>query len=345
MNSAASSASVPDWLYAVLGQDPVTDNAPVDIGGARFSVADGILREQRIASRSQAQTAGAFGFKWEQRETFESEASLRRMREWLVERYGDIASAAWWREYPQHPIVLDAGCGAAMSALELFGDRLAAVNYLGVEISEAIDVAAKRFAERGLTAAFMQADITRLPLPEACVDVIFSEGVLHHTDSTRGALLALAPLLKPGGRFLFYVYRRKGPIREFTDDYIRRQLQEMTPAAAWEALKPLSRLGEVLGQMAIELDVPEDIPLLEIPAGPIDLQRFFYWHIVKAFYRPDSTFDEMHHINYDWYAPANAHRQSPDEVEAWCAEAHLEIEHENVQDSGITIVARRRPPI
>ena len=27
--------------------------------------------------------------------------------------------------------------------------------------------------------------------------------------------------LKPGGRILFYVYRKKGPIREFTDDYVR----------------------------------------------------------------------------------------------------------------------------
>jgi SAM-dependent methyltransferase len=293
-------------------------------------------------SASQSQTSDAFGFKWHQRGTFESTQSLRRMREWLLERYGDVSSAAWWNDYPREPVVLDAGCGAAMSALELFGDVLHTARYLGVDISTAVDVAANRFAARGFVAGFMQADITKLPLAPKSVDVIFSEGVLHHTDSTRGALLSLAPLLRPHGRFLFYVYRRKGPIREFTDDYIRAQLQGMAPSQAWDALKPVSQLGEALGRIGAQVDVPAEVSLLGIPAGRIDLQRLFYWHVLKAFYRDDLTFDEMHHINYDWFAPANAHRQSPEEVRAWCTEADLEVERENVQESGITIIARKR---
>ena len=172
--------------------------------------------------------------------------------------------------------------------------------------------------------------------------LIFSEGVLHHTDSTRAAILRLARALRPGGRFMFYVYRRKGPIREFTDDYIRDRLQDMTPDAAWEAMMPLTRLGKLLGDLNIEIDVPEAIDLLDIPAGRVNLQRFFYWHVMKAFHRPDMTLDEMNHINFDWYAPRNAHRQSPEEVRAWCAEVGLAIERERVDPSGITIIAQRR---
>jgi arsenite methyltransferase len=332
----------PGWLYDALGVAPIREGEIVAVHGTEYVMADGILRERRVASDRQAQTSDAFGFKWHQRATFESEASLGRIREWLTERYGPVGSADWWSEYPREPLMLDAGCGAAASALELFEDALPRVHYLGIDISAAVDVAATRFAERGLSAGFIQADVTRPPLAPGSVDVIFSEGVLHHTDSTRGALLSLAALLKPGGRFLFYVYRRKGPVREFTDDYIRAQIREMTPEQAWEALKPLSRLGEALGRLDVEVNVPEDVELMGIPAGPIDLQRLFYWHVVKAFYRPDATFEEMHHINFDWYAPVNAHRQSPEEVRAWCEEADLEIERENIQDSGITIVARRR---
>ncbi len=180
-----------------------------------------------------------------------------------------------------------------------------------------------------------------LQLAPRSVDVIFSEGVLHHTDSTREAVLALASLLRPGGRFLFYVYRRKGPIREFTDDYVRALLQTMSPQQAWRAVEPISRLGAALGRLNVVVEVPEDIDLLDIPAGSIDIQRLFYWHVLKAFYRPDATLEELNHINYDWYAPANAHRQSPEDVRAWCAEAQLEIEREVVQESGITVVARR----
>lgn len=336
------SKNPPAWLYEVLGVRPLSDQEVVTIGEAEYVMDDGILRERRIASERQTQTSDAFGFKWHQRETFESRASLNRIREWLTERYGPVGRAGWWSEYSQNPLMLDAGCGAAASALELFEDALPRVRYLGIDISSAVDVAAARFADRGLSAGFVQADVTRPPLAPASVDVIFSEGVLHHTDSTRDALLSLATLLKPGGRFLFYVYRRKGPVREFTDDYVRARIKEMTPEEAWETLKPLSRLGEALGRLEVEVNVPEDVALLGIPAGPIDIQRLFYWHVVKAFYRPDATFEEMHHINYDWYAPANAHRQSPEEVRAWCEEAGLEIERENVQESGITIIARRR---
>ena len=69
--------------------------------------------------------------------------------------------------------------------------------------------------------SFVQADVLDLPFRPESFDAIFSEGVLHHTPSTEAAFQALVPLLRPGGELLFYVYRRKAPLREFADDYIR----------------------------------------------------------------------------------------------------------------------------
>ena len=333
--------SAPAWLSELVGAEGLSEGARPTLRGEAFEIHEGILRQRALVSERQAQTADTFGFKWHKRDTFESDASIARMKAWLVERYGDVERADWWSDHGERPVLLDAGCGGAMSALALFERVLPRVRYVGVDISDAVDVAATRFAERGLEAAFVQADLNRIPLADGSVDVLFSEGVLHHTDSTRDALLATARLLAPGGRYLFYVYRRKGPVREFTDDYIRERLQAMTPDQAWEAVMPLTRLGKVLGDLRVEVDVPEAIELLEIPAGPIDLQRLFYWHVFKAFHHPDLTLDELNHINFDWYAPRNAHRQTPDEVRAWCAEAGLEVEREVVEDAGITIVARR----
>ncbi len=48
----------------------------------------------------------------------------------------------------------------------------------------------------------------------------------------------------------------------------------------------------------------------------------------------------MNHINFDWYAPKNAHRHSIEGVRGWCAELGLAIAREQVEDSGITIIAR-----
>jgi arsenite methyltransferase len=56
----------------------------------------------------------------------------------------------------------------------------------------------------------------------------------------------------------------------------------------------------------------------------------------------EMTLDELHHINYDWYAPRNAHRQSLEEVRSWCAEAGLDVERERAEPAGITIIARKR---
>jgi arsenite methyltransferase len=333
--------SIPAWLGDFLDTDCLEESDELVLAGRPFLVDGGILRARSLVSDAQAQTSQAFGFKWAKRDTFESEAMLGNARKWLIERYGDAEQASWWDDYGERPLLLDAGCGAGLSALELFGSRLRGVRYLGVDISSAVDVAATRFAERGLPGAFMQADVSDLPLSAGGVDVIFSEGVLHHTDSTEGSLRALARLLAPGGRFLFYVYRRKGPIREFSDDYIRDSIQEMAPQEAWNALMPLTKLGKALGDLDVEVDVPETIDLLQIPAGRINLQRLFYWHVFKAYYRLDYELSELNHINFDWYAPRNAHRQSENEVRAWCADAGLDIEREDVQEAGITVIARK----
>ena len=80
---------------------------------------------------------------------------------------------------------------------------------------------------------------------------------------------------------------------------------------------------------------------MDIDAGEIDIQRLFYWHVFKCFYRSDFTLDEMNHINFDWYAPKNAFRQTPEQVSDWCLEAGLNIERKEVEEAGITIVARK----
>lgn len=335
-----SEHNLPKWFWEYLGVSSPWSGEH-ELNGQRFIVRAGIPCSQAVISAAQAQTEDTFGFKWKKRDTFDSAASLTRMRTWLIERYGELESADYLAEHGDNPLLIDAGCGAGMSALELFGALVPRIRYLGIDVSAAVNVAAERFAERGFQAAFMQADISNLPFPPGSVDLIFSEGALHHSNSTKGALLALARLLKNGGRFMFYVYRRKGPLREFTDDYVRDQLHAMTPQQAWEAMEPLTQLGIALGELNTEIDIPRPITFLGIPSGRINVQRLFYWHVAKTFYHPDLSFGEMNHINYDWYAPANAHRQSPEEVREWCAECGLSIEREVVEEAGITVIARK----
>lgn len=331
----------PQWMSDLIGAGDLSEGHRFQVMGEEFVVSDNIPRNAKLHTQSQQQTSDTFGFKWQKRETFEGEVATA-LSAWLREKYGEITKAKWFNDYGKNPVVLDAGCGAAVSGIALFEPALDRIRYIGADVSRAVDVARTRFFERGYKAGFIQADLQNLPLPEESVDLIFSEGVLHHTDDTRQALVRVSRHLKKNGRILFYVYRLKGPIREFTDDYIRDKMQVMSPEQGWAALKPLTLLGKQLGELDIDIDIEEPIDLLNIPAGRINIQRLFYWHIFKAYYRPDMNIDEMNHLNFDWYAPANAHRHTPEEVRSWCAEIGLEVEHERIENAGITIIARKK---
>ncbi len=310
-------------------------------GQNKFTFDKGILREKKVYSMNQEQSKESFGFKWKKRDTYESDAVTSKMHNWLLEKYFANNIKNMKKIVPKGCKFLDAGCGAGFSAIALFDTYINEINYLGVDISEAVDTAKQRFEEKGLNGEFMQCDLGKLPFSEPVFDVIFSEGVLHHTDSTENAIKQLAKLLLPNGKFMFYVYVKKAPIREFSDDYIRKYLEDKTDEEAWEALEPLTKLGKALGDMNCIIDIPEDIPYLGVKKGSINIQRLFYWNIFKAFYDEKFSIEEMNHINFDWYRPMNCHRQTPEEVHKWCVEAGMTIEEMKVEEAGITVIATK----
>ncbi len=314
----------------------------VDLLGSlpEFVIEDGIPRQRSLYSTGQSQTQGTFSFKWKKRHTYESRIVQDSFREWIRKRYQmegvDLSDLIKGKR------LLDAGCGSGFGAMLLFGEALRKCSYIGVDISDAVDVAKKRFAESDLPGQFIQASIMDLPVQVGNFDLIFSEGVLHHTDSTEQAIRYLSSRLKGQGIMMFYVYNKKSAIREFTDDYVRAQLENMTDEEAWQALMPLTRLGEALGKMKVELEIEEEVPILGIPAGKIDIQRFLYWYFIKAYYRPDWSLEEMNHINFDWFRPKNCHRQTPEQVANWVEQCGMRILKLDVEQAGITVVALKQ---
>ena len=332
------------WIVALLGGIPPAGDEPTVRHGVTLIRTQGVTRAVEVVDQAQAQTRDMFAFKWQQRDTYSSDSVQAAQLAWLHSRYGG-------RDLLQHldapdgikPLVLDAGCGSGFSAKLLFKEQFDRIQYVGADISEAVDIAAREIGALTRQSFFVQADLMALPFADGSFDIVFSEGVLHHTPSTREALLAVARLVKPGGILAVYVYNKKAAIREFTDDHIRAQIADMAPERAWQALEPLTRLGIALGELKTEIEVPEDVDLLGIKKGRYDIQRLFYWAICKAYYRPEFSFDEMNHICFDWFTPKYCHRQAPEEVAAWCKEAGLEVTHLKPEEAGITVVARKPP--
>lgn len=306
----------------------------------RLGLADAVVMQTR-ASVDQRQTAGAFGYKWARVDSYGSPEMMQFTRDWLFEKYCGGEQALLERWLAGGPkIILDAGCGSGYSAICFFDDFLKDHDYLGLDISDAIEVARAAFRDRGLPGDFLQADMITAPVPDGSVDLILAEGTLHHTDDTRAAIVALAKKLRPGGRFLFYVYARKAPLREYADDLVRREIAELSDEEAWERLKPLTALGIALGELSAPIVVPQDIPFLGIAAGPTTVQRLVYYAFIKAFYRPDWRFEEMHHVNFDWYRPSSARRHTEEEVRSFVEDADLTVERFHAEPSGYSVVAR-----
>lgn len=327
---------VPDDLTSLESGLLLTAN------GTGYPVVAGIPRFALTEDTGQLQTSEAFAYKWQQRHAYDSPGMLAFSADWLVDKYGFGSQGDWANFYTSRRRILDVGCGSALSS-SLFVDTpwwTGEAMWVGADISAAVDVAQDRIGHRPNT-HFVQADALKLPFPDGSFDTIFSEGVLHHTPSTRQAILSVARVLAPGGEFHFYVYRRKGPVREFTDDALRASIAPLSDAEAWEAMRSLTRLGQALAELETLVDVPEDVPLLGIKAGEYDVQRLIYWHFAKLYWNPAWTFEENLHVNFDWYRPRYAHRQTAEEVRQWCAEAGLEIAWFHEQESGYTVRATR----
>ena len=312
-------------------------------GGRSYPIVDGIPRFAGAEDEGQAQTQESFGFKWTKRDSFGSEGMLGELHAWLLERYGFENEDDMRAFFGSKERTLDAGCGAGVATSAWMNERWTdgSSDWVGLDISQAIDVAHERLGGFPGT-HFVQGDVSQPPFRPGTFDVVFSEGVLHHTPSTRAAFDALVPLLRDGGEMMIYVYARKAPIREFTDDYVRARIADLTPAEAWEALRPLTRLGQALAELEVEVDVPEDVPLLEIEAGRYDVQRLIYWHFAKLFWNPKMDFEENNHLNFDWYAPRYAWRHTEDEVRGWFADAGLEITRFHVHEAGFTVRGVKR---
>jgi SAM-dependent methyltransferase len=307
--------------------------------GAEYPVRGGIpwFAPPEAQEPGQRETVESFSFKWSRAREYRG-ATLGHYTQWYLDRYGFGAEEGLRRFLEPKRRILDAGTAhgrdAAMYA------RLSAAEVYGVDISTGIENA---YRDLGTVPRlhFLQADIGRLPFATGFFDLIACDQVLHHTPDTRAALQRLVERLAPGGHVLFYVYKRKGPIREFCDDYIRERTTRMSPEECLRFSEAITHLGKALTELKAEIEVPADIPLLGIKAGRHDVQRFFYWNVLKCYWNDGMDWESNVITNFDWYHPVHAHRHTVDEVRQWCAAEGLSVEHFDVQESGISVRARK----
>ena len=139
--------------------------------------------------------------------------------------------------------VLDAGCGGGRYA-KICGESGADV--IGADHTRAVDKA-RRLCSHLSTVDFVQADLKQLPLEPASFDFVFSIGVMHHDADTRSVFDAVARMVKPGGRYSVWLYRRNQWWQEIINTALRSVTTRLPPAL----LMPFCHLGAVCGSIPI----------------------------------------------------------------------------------------------
>jgi ubiquinone/menaquinone biosynthesis C-methylase UbiE len=67
-------------------------------------------------------------------------------------------------------------------------------------------LAQENFRLRGLQGTFIHHDAETLPFPDGSFDVVYSNGVIHHTPNTQAAIDEIYRVLAPGGKAIIMVY-------------------------------------------------------------------------------------------------------------------------------------------
>lgn len=313
----------------------VFEGTLVDDSGERFPIVAGV---PLFAEEDSADAT--FAFKWKKiGGSYGHEDRTRTSRQqWYLDRFGYETREDLHDFLGSDKLVLDAGTGSGVDAA-MFAESGSTV--VAVDLSR--DAADATYGHLGSlpNVHVLQGDLRALPFSEGVFDYISSDQVLHHTPDTQAAFAGLTRKLRPEGRIAIYVYRRKGPIREFADDYIRERATKMPAEECYELCRQITLLGKALSDVKVDVVIPEEIPLLEIPAGADDVQRFVYWNVLKCFWNEDYDFETNVIVNFDWYHPKYAFRHEPEEVRAWFDENGLNLERLDVVPSGISAVGDR----
>lgn len=326
-------------IESVLGRNLPGEGATVQLNGTGFVVRKGILRQASLLAKEDP-LAKFYGIHWRLPGAYDDSQSLKFQEE-LFEGFFPGFKKRVARQVKSDDVILDVGCGSGIAGRAYFGQAIRKARYMAIDMSLAVEQAQRDFLAEGMTVGLVQATIEHLPFPRGSADFIFCPGVLHYTPDMAQAFTDLSKVLKKGGQLISWIYKRQKPVRQLTDQYIRSIISKMEPGKAFEAVKPLTKLGIALGKIKQKLVIPEDIPFLEVKAGVYDLQRFVYYHFLKLFYNPKLSFTRHVVNNWNAYYPAHVLFHSGDEIRKMISAAGMKVEHFNEQGNGVAVLARK----
>ena len=208
-------------------------------------------------------------------------------------------------------LVLEVGIG--IGGIADYVARSQQCELVGVDLSHAVDGAWREF---GASPFFhvVQASAFAPPFADGQFEYVFTQGVLHHTYSTRAAFKRISTLPRVGGRLYVWVYSRSDERRT----PLRRLLYALEGA-----LRPIySRLPDPFQTIALAPWAPLYIAHQRLAARSNPHYATYGWR-------------EAMHAARDRWTPRYVHRHTDEQVCRWFHAAGYD---------DLTILSQREPP-
>jgi ubiquinone/menaquinone biosynthesis C-methylase UbiE len=176
--------------------------------------------------------------------------------------------------------VLDAGCGGGRYSVawRLLGSQ----PVTGLDISPInVSDANRRVEASGFEGvSFKEGDVLELPFDDAQFDIVFSNGVLHHTTDWEKGVGELVRVMKPGGFGWLYLIEDPGGLFWDMIEVLRAMLRNEKKADMRAALAslhiPANRIFYMLDHVMVPINVrltPETIADALKNAGATNVRR------------------------------------------------------------------------
>ncbi len=319
-----------EWVDPHTNEILVLNNSKLISKSSAYYIYDGIPNfVNTVNDLVQKQVQESFGEKWTQSDFGQDDIEFEeKIKPIYLEMMGLEETNL---DIFNDKTILEVGIGSGSSS-RLWGPQ--AKEFHGVDISKSVFRVPSNLKNFIIDPILSQADINKLPYRDESFDVVVSNGVFHHTPDTKTALKNSLKKLKIGGFCIFYIYKKKSPIREFSDDFIRSEISDLSYNDAWEKIKPLTDFGKLLYEKNTQISIPFDIDLLGIKKGSYELHRFIYDYFFKCFWNESWGYDHSNLVNVDWYHPKYCWRHTEDEIRTWCNEFNLTIKYIKELQSG-----------
>lgn len=189
---------------------PIIDGVPVMIPDSIPNNFKAKYREQfdQIQSDSSSSNLSAisnwsFSSEWE----YFFESDMDETWGWSVQdRYEQfLMETETSEEELKNKTVLDAGCGNGQLT-QLISNNAGLT--VGIDLSDSVFGAERHRKSKNV--CYIRGDLQRVPFKEGAFDIVVSNGVIHHTRSTRVTFNSLSRAVADNGKYYIWLYSRKG---------------------------------------------------------------------------------------------------------------------------------------